>query len=180
MVEAENFDLAGFLDPILERRVRLRGQRAVVLGAGGAARAVIAALQDAGAQVDVAARRPDAAAALAKDTGASASGWPPAAGWNVLVNATPIGTWPDVGQSPLDARHLESGLVYDLVYNPPATRLLEDAGKAGLRTIGGLEMLVGQARRQLRWWTGRDVPAAVLDAAARAFLATAKRTETGR
>jgi len=75
---------------------------------------------------------------------------------------------------------LEGGIVYDLVYNPTETRLLRTARARGLDALGGLAMLVGQARRQLDWWTGHDVPAAVLDTAARAFLAPTEPAGTLR
>ena len=74
----------------------------------------------------------------------------------LLVNATPVGTAPRAGQSPLpdDYRFHGGGVVYDLVYNPPHTKLLAAAARAGCRTIGGLDMLVAQAQAQFEWWTG--------------------------
>jgi shikimate 5-dehydrogenase len=62
--------------------------------------------------------------------------------------------YPRVDATPLPADRLGAGTVYDLVYNPPTTRLLREAQRAGCRTIGGLDMLVGQARQQFEWWTG--------------------------
>jgi shikimate 5-dehydrogenase len=63
---------------------------------------------------------------------------------------------------------LDGALVYDLVYNPPATRLLRDAAAAGCRTIGGLDMLVAQAEAQFTWWTGRrPLPGVMREAALR-------------
>jgi shikimate 5-dehydrogenase len=86
-------------------------------------------------------------------------GQPDRGSWDVLVNATPVGTWPAVEASPVDPGVLAgSGLVYDLVYNPGQTALLRDARAAGCATIGGLEMLVAQAVRQFEWWTGRRAP----------------------
>jgi shikimate dehydrogenase len=79
--------------------------------------------------------------------------------------------YPDVDETPLAADRLTPGLVYDLVYNPPATRLLREAEGAGCRTIGGLEMLVGQARQQFEWWTGVRPPAGVMREAATRRLA---------
>jgi shikimate dehydrogenase len=74
--------------------------------------------------------------------------------------------YPDVDQTPLAAERLTPGLVYDLVYNPASTRLLREAEAAGCRTLGGLEMLVGQARQQFEWWTGVRPPAGVMREAA--------------
>ena len=82
------------------------------------------------------------------------------------MNCTPVGMYPHVDETPLPAECLAPGLVYDLVYNPPATRLLREAAAAGCRTIGGLEMLVGQARRQSEWWTGLRPSASVMRDAA--------------
>jgi shikimate 5-dehydrogenase len=80
---------------------------------------------------------------------------PPPGSWDLLVNTTPTGTAPDVTHSPVPAAALTGGrTVYDLVYNPGRTRLLQEAAAAGCRTIGGLDMLVAQAVRQFEWWRG--------------------------
>jgi len=149
-----NTDVAGFLAP-LESALKLAGKRATVIGAGGAARSVAVALAAAGVRVTLSARRPEPAQAIAALTNATIGDWPPAAGtWDLLVNATPVGTAPRDDQSPLPTGHaLDGELVYDLVYNPPLTRLLREAASAGCRTIGGLDMLVAQAQAQFEWWT---------------------------
>jgi shikimate 5-dehydrogenase len=69
-------------------------------------------------------------------------------------------------ESPMPGDSLTGRLVYDLVYNPPSTRLLRDAERAGCRTIGGLDMLVAQAEEQFRIWTGMRPPAGVMKSAA--------------
>jgi 3-dehydroquinate dehydratase/shikimate dehydrogenase len=174
---ARNTDVAGFLAP-LEARVALRGTRATVLGAGGAARAVAEALTAAGATVAVAARRRQRAEAVARLTGGTVADWPPTPGsWDVLVNATPVGTTPRVDETPLPAAPFMGQLVYDLVYNPPETLLLRDARQAGCDTIGGLEMLVAQAQLQFEWWTGIKPPARVMREAA--FRVLAEHSEHG-
>lgn len=151
---ATNTDVPGFLEAL--RDESLHGVRATVMGAGGAARAAVAALRSRGADVTVAARRRRMAAMLAGPGGAVAA-FPPGAGtWDLLVNTTPVGTWPRVEDTPVPAPLLSGGrIVYDLVYNPPVTRLLREAAAAGCRTIGGLEMLIAQAERQFEWWTGQ-------------------------
>lgn len=166
-----NTDVAGFLAPL--RDVTLRGLRATVLGAGGAARAVSVALATSGAKVTIAGRRAERARFVAARIGATACDWPPADGsWDLLVNATPVGTAPDVSDSPLPGARFGGHLVYDLVYNPLETRLLREARAAGCRTIGGLAMLVAQAQRQFEWWTGEAIdPLVMRDAAMDALSA---------
>lgn len=168
-----NTDVTGFLAP-LEATMRLPGVRASILGAGGAARSVSVALASAGVKVSIAARRVDQAKAVAALTNATVAEWPPdPASWDLLVNATPVGTAPNADRSPLPGGYLfhTGGTVYDLVYNPPDTRLLADAERAGCRTIGGLDMLVAQAQAQFEWWTGRRPADKVMRDAALARLA---------
>jgi len=167
-----NTDVSGFLSP-LESAMRLRGARATILGAGGAARSVSVALASAGVKVTLAARRKDQAQAVAALTGAAIAQWPPdPSSWDLLVNATPVGTAPS-DASPLPDNYLfhDGGLVYDLVYNPPLTKLLTAAARAGCRTIGGLDMLVAQAQAQFEWWTGGRPADRVMRDAALARLA---------
>jgi 3-dehydroquinate dehydratase/shikimate dehydrogenase len=152
-----NTDVDGFLAP-LERRVDLLGARATVLGGGGAARAVAVALADRGAAVTIAARRPDAARAIAQAVGGAAAELPPReSSWDVLVNATTLGSAAVPG-NPMDGAALDGKLVYDLVYAPAQTELLARARAAGCETIGGLDMLIAQAERQFELWTGQPPP----------------------
>ncbi len=161
-----NTDMAGFLAP-LAGRLTLPGARAAILGAGGAARAVARALAGCGARVSVHARNASQAAAVAALADGTVGAWPlPPGGWDLLVNATPVGMLPEVDQSPVPIGSLTGRLVYDLVYNPPATRLLREAAGAGCATLGGLEMLVAQAQAQFRWWTGREPDGQVMNEAA--------------
>jgi shikimate 5-dehydrogenase len=165
--------VAGFLAPLAG--VSLQGMRAAVLGTGGAARAVVGGLRAAGASVSVYGRDAQRAAAVARTgRGGQAealAGQPARGSWDLLVNATPLGTYPDAEVSPLDADALSGGIVYDLVYNPERTRLLRDAERAGCRTIGGLDMLVAQAALQFEWWMGVPAPVDVMREAARARVA---------
>ena len=148
-----NTDVAGLLAP-LAPVMPVQGVRATVMGAGGAGRAAIEALQSAGAIVTVSARRREATEDAAAATGAAVGSWPPAPhSWDVLVNATTVGL-ANADESPLPGGPFTGKLVYDLIYNPPLTRLLRDAEAAGCQTLGGLEMLVAQAQRQFEWWTG--------------------------
>ena len=170
--EGLNTDVPGLLAP-LAGRLALAGARATILGAGGVARAAAFALHGRGAAVTVCARRPERAAAVARvAAGTRAAALPPRPGsWDLLVNTTPLGTWPDVDRSPLAEGPFDGRLVYDLVYNPPVTRLLAAAARAGCDTIGGLDMLVAQAVRQFAWWTGEAPSAGLFGQAAREELA---------
>jgi shikimate dehydrogenase len=171
--EGRNFDVAGFLAPLDRRSTGLRKRRVVVLGAGGAARAVVWALASHGANVEISARRAEPARALANEFHVRAVAWPPDPGWDLLVNTTPIGMWPHADESPLTepgTGEWEGKVVYDLVYNPMETTLLRWARAAGAEVIGGLEMLVSQAARQFEWWTGHRAPRAVMETAAREFI----------
>lgn len=167
--EACNTDVAGFLAPLAG--AELDGLRVAVLGAGGGARAVVAALRERVRSVTVHARNVASAQSVAGDFGVTAAAFPPRAGsWDLLVNTTPVGTWPDAGTSPIAAPELSGATVYDLVYNPEQTALLRAAARRGCRAIGGLEMLVAQAAEQFAWWTGHRPDVTVMRAAGRAAL----------
>lgn len=155
----------------LERAVNLAGTRAVVLGAGGTARALVFGLLERGARVAVLNRTVTRAEKLADELGAQNAGslsdlakTP----YDVLVNTTSVGLRSE--RSPVEAAWiLPATTVMDVVYDPHETRLLRDATARGAQTIGGKWMLVYQAAEQLRLWTGRDAPidtmAAAFDAA---------------
>jgi 3-dehydroquinate dehydratase/shikimate dehydrogenase len=166
-----NTDSSGFLQA-LHDHVPLTGLRASILGAGGAARAVAEALASTGAAVTIHARNRAQAEGVAMMTAASVGVWPPPPGsWDLLVNCTPIGMHGGADDTPVPAEQLTGRYVYDLVYNPPATRLLRDAAIMGCQTIGGLDMLVAQAHEQFQWWTETRPPAGVMREAALKRLA---------
>ena len=146
--------------------------RATVLGAGGSARAVAVGLATQGAEVTVSARRGERATEVAELVKGQVGIFPPPPGsWDLLVNTTPTGTAPQVSDSPVPAEALRGGrTVYDLVYNPGRTRLLQDASDAGCHTIGGLDMLVAQAVRQFEWWCGSRPSSELFKTAALAAL----------
>jgi 3-dehydroquinate dehydratase/shikimate dehydrogenase len=170
---AMNTDADGFLEPLRKRMPRLAGVRAVILGAGGAARGVGLALGREGAAVAISARRADAAKVVAHAIGADVAEWPPRAGsWDLLVNATPAGSHSAAGV-PYEGA-FDGQLVYDLVYDPDPTGLMRAAAAAGCPSIGGLEMLVAQAERQFEIWTGQRPPAGLFTEAA----ATARRNRS--
>jgi shikimate dehydrogenase len=148
----------------IESVTALTDARAVVLGAGGAARAVVYGLRERGAHVTVLNRTPDRARQLCADLDAEASG-PISAlesiPHDILVNTTSVGLGAD--ESPVDPSWIgPTTVVMDAVYDPPETRLLRDAASRGARTIRGKWMLVHQAAEQLRDWTGLDAPIEVM------------------
>lgn len=166
-----NTDVSGFLAPLDARCVELDRLRVAIMGTGGAARAVACALGERRAMVTVHGRDPERAARVAALANGRGAPWlPPAGSWDLLVNATPIGTHPQTESSPLEPTALDGRIVYDLVYNPERTRLLRDAEAAGCQTIGGLEMLVAQAVGQFEWWTDEQAPRDAMQEAARARL----------
>lgn len=144
--------------------------RVAILGAGGAARAAALAFRARGARTTVYARRPVGDPFFATVDTPVRSGLPPRGSWDVLVNATPVGTWPAISETPIPATSVAGGFVYDLVYNPLVTRLQREAEAAGCRVRGGLDMLVGQAELQAESWTGIRPPAGVMKHAALASL----------
>ena len=167
-----NTDAEGFLQPLHERGISVRGLRTAILGAGGAARAVAIALAPSGAEITVHARNRAQAEDVAMLVSSKAGGWPPEPGsWDLAVNCTPLGMLERIDQTPIPAEAMTGRLVYDLVYNPAVTRLLRDASARGLQVIGGLEMLVAQAQEQFKWWFDTRPPAGVMRAAAEKRLA---------
>ena len=163
----------GVLVP-LRRRVDPAGRTVAILGAGGAARAAAFALVRAGARVTVLARRPEQAAEVASATGCASAGLEalPGLAWDVLVNATPLGSGAFPGQSPAPAEVLREGaVVFDMVYEPRETPLLAAAKARGCLRIDGVEMLVAQAVGQFEAWTGRTAPVEEMTGAAVAAIA---------
>ncbi len=181
-----NTDWSGFLSDLEDNDVDVRGRDCIVLGAGGAARAVVYALARNGARITVLARREEQATHLADELGQDApapiaagaltrvAGVVRAARRPLIVNATPLGMaggtyadqspWPD---APLPA----DAFVYDLLYNPPLTPLLRAARVAGCRSANGLGMLVNQAAEAFELWTSRRPDREVMRRAAGAVEA---------
>jgi shikimate dehydrogenase len=151
------------------------GKRCVVLGAGGAARAVVLALADAGAGdvvvVNRTAQNAERAAALAGPVGRVGT-QEEARDADLIVNATPLGMLgqPDMPAVPADLFHANQ-LVVDLVYAPPITATIKAARAAGAHAVGGLGMLVHQAAHAFTLWTGQPAPLPAMSAAAMAAVA---------
>lgn len=158
-----NTDYVGVLRS-LERRIPLRGSRVLILGAGGAARAVAFALAQSGAIPCISARRPARAKALARAAGGEAIAWARIRHefFDAIVNATPVGMHPHTADSPLDARELNCRLVFDTIYRPRMTKLLQLAARRGIETVSGVEMFVAQGAAQFEIWTGQRAPSEVM------------------
>lgn len=153
-----NTDAAGFIDPLIKLLASLNGLRVAVIGAGGAARAAVWALRRQDANVTLFARDVAKARALGQVFDVSYSPLASAsfAGYDLVINATPLGSGELIEQTPATAEQLAGArYVYDLVYNPIETRLLKEAANAGCQTVRGLDMLVAQAKIQFELWTGQ-------------------------
>lgn len=143
-----NTDYFGFETMLRSSGLDIAGKKVLVLGSGGASNTVVAVLKAQGADAVVISRNGENNYnTLHLHTDAA-----------VIVNATPVGMYPDVGESPVDLAHfpvLEG--VLDLIYNPARTQLLLDAESRGLVARNGLEMLVAQAKESAEWFTGAPI-----------------------
>lgn len=168
-----NTDAAGFIEPLLKVIDSLSGSRVAVIGAGGAARAAVWALLKQQAAVTLFARDVDKARTLGQAFDVSYESLSSASftNYDVVINATPLGSGELVDQLPATAEQLDRArCVYDLVYNPIETRFLQEACKAGCKTVRGLEMLIAQAKNQFELWTGQTPSLNVMSDAAIAAL----------
>ena len=168
-----NTDATGFLQALLERGVDPKEKKVVILGAGGASRAISFILAERGAHLVILNRllELDWAEELAQRISQVFAKEFKALelneknlemvleGADILINATSVGMSPDVDETPVPARLLKPALiVFDIVYNPIQTRLLKEAEAAGAQTIGGLDMLVWQGAIAFEKWTGQKAP----------------------
>ena len=152
-------------------------KNALVLGAGGAARAVAFGLRKRGIEVTVCARTVDRAKRIAAEVGCKAIEW--AARYKsphaCIVNATPVGMHPLVNETPFEKEHLRPYMVvFDTVYNPENTLLVKEARAAGCRIVTGVDMFVRQAAIQFRLWHGVDPSEQVMRDALKRATASAK------
>jgi 3-dehydroquinate dehydratase / shikimate dehydrogenase len=156
-----NTDVAGVVRP-LEKRLKIKGARIAVLGAGGAARAAVFGLVAQEAEVFVINRTHETAVKLARSAKAKSLKHDVFAKsrFDVLINATPCGMAGFKQALPIEPSELNAGLVFDLVYNPLETPLLKLARSRGIPVISGLEMFVQQGARQFEIWTGQPAPEA--------------------
>lgn len=178
-LKGHNTDAAGFWYALQAEEIMPAGKKVVVLGAGGASRAIVFMLADRGAELTIMNRTQSRAQALAnmasnafrKDIKAlelSQKNLKLAIKEaEILVNTTSIGMSPDDEETPVPARLLKSSLfVFDIIYNPQQSRLLTEARKIGARTVGGMEMLVQQGAAAFELWTGQKPPINIMRNAA--------------
>jgi len=154
-----NTDVAGITGP-LEKRMSLRGAKVLVLGAGGAARAAVFGLRDKGAEVFILNRTAETAQKLARQSGSKTIKKDAVAktSFDIIVNATPIGMAGIKAPQLLEAKDLNTKLVFDLVYNPLETPLIRMARQKGIPIVTGIEMFVQQGARQFEIFTGKPAP----------------------
>lgn len=178
---ATNTDVAGVIDDLRANDVALEGAKAVVLGAGGAARAAVYGLVQAGAAVTVVNRTRNKALDMVKDLGVDVPVLNVAGaarqGADLIVNCTPLGmmgSYEGLSAWPEDVPLPEGVTVYDMVYRPRFTPLMRQAEAVGGRAIGGLGMLVRQGAAAFKIWTGKNAPVDVMFEAAEAELAKSR------
>jgi shikimate dehydrogenase len=156
-----NTDWVGALKP-LQAITKLKGKKAAVIGAGGAARAFIYALASEGADVTVYNRTTDKAKALAERFGckyASLNDQSEIKSADIVCNATSVGFVGSENQMPIDSSNLNSEqIIFDAVYSPLETEFLRQAKAKGAKTISGIEMYLNQGYEQVRLYTGLDAP----------------------
>ena len=173
-----NTDYVGVLRA-LEKKLRIKGSRVLIFGAGGSARAAAFALARAGAAVCICARREKAAKQLARAIGGEAV--PRRAlrteFFDAMVNSTPVGMHPHDGISPLATGELHCRIVMDLIYRPQRTQLLKIASQKGIATVTGVEMFLAQGIAQWEIWTEKRAPEAAMR---RAVLRALRAEERSR
>lgn len=169
-IEGHNTDCDGFLSPLEEFEEQLNGFNVIVFGTGGASKAIVVALRKLGVEmIYLVSRTParitsfdnfDRVKIISYDEWTSLTDEV-----LLIVNATPLGMHPNVEKSPVrnsEIRFLRDRICYDIVYNPVKTRFLQQAEEAGATTINGLDMLIQQASRSFKLWTGRSFPIEII------------------
>jgi 3-dehydroquinate dehydratase/shikimate dehydrogenase len=154
-----NTDIAGVVRP-LEQRITIENAKALVLGAGGAARAAVFGLKERGAEVWILNRTAAKGQKLARQAKARTIKRADLrkTAFDIIVNATPVGMG-NTKDCPLKEEEIQAKVVFDAVYDPVETRLLQVARAKGIAVIPGVEMFVHQAARQFEIWTGKPAPA---------------------
>lgn len=176
-----NTDYLGVLRA-LEGRIKLPGSRVLLLGAGGAARAAAFALTSAGAAVFVCARREAPAKELAKAVNGQTApkATLPYDHFDLIVNTTPVGMYPNDKETPLTAKEMNCRVLFDMIYRPRETKLLKIAIGRGIETVSGLDMFAAQGAAQWELWTGQTAPTAVMREAVESTLRHEEEERTSK
>src|SRR3984885_3350108 len=154
-----NTDTSGVVRPLERRLSTLQDAKILVLGAGGAARAAGFGLKKRGAEVFILNRSAVPAQKLARRAHARSVKRADLKkySFDVIINATPVGMG-NTRESPLQEKEINARYVFDMIYDPPETQLLQLAKQRGAQIIPGIEMFVHQAARQFEIWTGKPAP----------------------
>ena len=174
-----NTDGIGAKMALFHSGIEVKGKKVLLLGAGGASRAIAFQLATDGARVTIANRTIDRAEALAKDL--KKAGKAQASGYdnlkdliqdsNIVINSTSVGMYPKTSETLVTSDMMHKDLaVFDIVYNPQDTMLLREARKAGAKAIDGVMMLVFQGAEAFKIWTGKTPPIDVMEKAVREKL----------
>lgn len=162
-----NTDATGAMKA-LQEKTEIFGKKALVLGAGGAARAIIYALREFGAEVFVFNRTPEKAKEMARRFTVKAIDFRKIKqeGFDIIVNSTPVGMFPNVNESLLTADQIKKGaVVMDIITHPIQTQLLKEAKKAGAEVVSGERMLLHQAADQFVIWFSKPAPLEAMEKA---------------
>jgi shikimate dehydrogenase len=161
-----NTDAFGAKKALIDTGFELTGKKALIIGAGGAARAISFALSDEVDEIFICNKTGERAIKLAKDlkdsTKTNATGRTLSNDVlksliekvDLLINTTPLGMYPDVEKTPIPRKLLADHLfVYDIIYNPLKTQLVKDASEIGCKTLNGIDMFINQGALAFEWWT---------------------------
>jgi len=176
LIYGENTDWLGFLDSVADLREFFKDRSIMILGSGGSARAIVTALANLGVkEITIASRNIEKSLNFVQEK----QSFFPEIKWNacelkkienlakysVMINTTPVGMYEDL--SPVSSNIInelnDNCLIYDLIYNPPETKLLKMGKERGLRTMNGKKMLIYQAARAFKLWTENDFPLQIAD-----------------
>lgn len=158
----------------LTKDVHLKGKKVTLIGAGGVARAIAFGLKERQAQITIINRNYERAQSLARDVGCLCKKFddPQALDADILINATPVGMFPNINETPIDKNKLKPNMiVFDTIYNPIETKLLHDAKTQGCKIVNGLSMFVHQAAAQFKLWTGQMPSVEIIEKIAYKYLA---------
>ncbi|MBM4053188.1 MAG: shikimate dehydrogenase [Planctomycetes bacterium] len=143
-----------------------KNKKIAIVGAGGVARTIAFGLKRYGADITLMSRNSARTQSLAREVGCSFANMDGLQNLQteILINATPVGMYPSVNETPVDAKYLKSDMiVFDTIYNPAETKLLKDAKERGCKTVGGMPMFIRQASAQFKLWMKVEPPIDIIE-----------------